>query len=252
MNARERDILLAAVVRFTNNIEEISHAVASMGSDLKHLQRQVRALAVDDAPKQEQPKAKTNPFDGFTDEEILQEYKTLTYSVEVSNDGSKRWHRLNDKRNELFVELKRRNLEPLDAWANPPATDPQPPPAAVTPPGPRDWIGGSPSYYDDDAPQAHTPAAAAAEPEEPQTFFEDEDKARRYSRPWNYTLRGAKCDFSGQGEFDRLTVLTARMFIEIVLKRKEANRDLASHSIDRGAAASRQRGTILSSQPPRP
>jgi hypothetical protein len=39
------------------------------------------------------------------------------------------------------------------------------------------------------------------------------------ARRSNYTLRGAKCDFPGQGKFDRFTVLTARMFIMIVLER---------------------------------
>src|SRR5512147_2572908 len=44
----------------------------------------------------------------------------------------------------------------------------------------------------------------------------------------------------------------ARMFIEIVWERKEAHHGLASLTVDRGAAAYRQRGTVLSSQPTHP
>ena len=44
----------------------------------------------------------------------------------------------------------------------------------------------------------------------------------------------------------------ARMFIEIVSDRKEAHHGLASRPVDRGAAANRQRGTVLPSQPADP
>jgi len=54
-----------------------------------------------------------------------------------------------------------------------------------------------------------------------------------------YTPRGAERAFSGRGDCDRPMRLTARMFIQKALPCKEAHHDLASHSIDRGAAASR-------------
>jgi len=55
----------------------------------------------------------------------------------------------------------------------------------------------------------------------------------------SYTPRGAERAFSGRGDCDRPMRLTARMFIQKALPCKEAHHDLASHSIDRGAAASR-------------
>jgi hypothetical protein len=55
----------------------------------------------------------------------------------------------------------------------------------------------------------------------------------------SYTPRGAERAFSGRGDCDRPMRLTASMFIQKALPCKEAHHDLASHSIDRGAAASR-------------
>src|SRR5271157_431 len=44
----------------------------------------------------------------------------------------------------------------------------------------------------------------------------------------------------------------SRMFVEIVSERKEAHHGLASCTVGRGAAANRQRGTVLASQPANP
>src|SRR6478752_6457687 len=66
--------------------------------------------------------------------------------------------------------------------------------------------------------------------------------------PFVYTLRGPECDFPGQGDCDRSMSLGKRIFGPAVLECKAAHHDLASRAVDRGAAACRQRGTVLSSQ----